>query len=79
MEFADNRLSHRRLMTPAIPYLSQEFFYGSVAGGAMAPKPGADGVTIPRERVMTRIGETAGILFPADGVTRRFRKGRGAQ
>jgi hypothetical protein len=30
------------------------------------------------ERVMTRIGEIAGILFPADGVTRRFRKGRGA-
>jgi len=33
MEFAENRLSHRRLMTPAIPFISQEFFYGSVSGG----------------------------------------------
>jgi len=38
----------------------------------------ADTPTSWRERVMTRIGEIAGILFPADGVTRRFRKGRGA-
>jgi hypothetical protein len=38
----------------------------------------ADTPTGLRERVMTRIKEIAGILFPADGVTRRFRKGRGA-
>ena len=31
-----------------------------------------------RERGMARIREIAGILFPADGVTRRFRKGRGS-
>jgi hypothetical protein len=31
MEFAVNRLSLRRLMTPAIPWRSQEFFYGSDA------------------------------------------------
>jgi hypothetical protein len=39
----------------------------------------ADTPTSWCERVMTRIREIAGILFPADGVTRRFRKGRGAQ
>jgi hypothetical protein len=38
----------------------------------------ADTPTDWRERVMARIREIAGILFPADGVTRRFRKGRGA-
>ena len=38
----------------------------------------ADTPTSRRERVMTRIGEIMGILFPADGVARRFRKGRGA-
>ena len=47
MEFAFNRLSHRRLITPAILYCSQEFFYGFMAGGAMTPMPGAGGVTIP--------------------------------
>jgi hypothetical protein len=38
----------------------------------------ADTPTSRRERVMARMREIAGILFRADGVTRRFRKGRGA-
>ena len=37
----------------------------------------ADTPTSRRERVMTRIREIAGILFPAGGMTRRFRKGSG--
>ena len=38
----------------------------------------ADTPTSRRERAMARMREIAGILFRADGVTRRFRKGRGA-
>jgi hypothetical protein len=38
----------------------------------------ADTPTSLRERMTARMREIAGILFRADGVTRRFRKGRGA-